>query len=68
VERSRGNGEGCESDFRGFAEEDTRSNTVGHTGGGSGYRCDCCWVELRRNVLGGLGSESKKWELVVGGT
>jgi len=25
-------------------------------------------VEVRRNVGGSLGSESEKWELVVGGT
>jgi len=25
-------------------------------------------VEVRRNVVCGLGSESEKWELIVGGT
>ena len=36
MERSKGIEEGCES--QGFAGEDTKGNTVRHTG----YRCGCC--------------------------
>jgi len=60
VERNGDSGVGYESHLQGFGGQDTRGNIVRHT--------EYTVMEVGSDVTGGLGSKSKKWELVVGDT
>jgi len=64
VERNGDSGAGYESHLQGSVGGDTRDNIVRHTE----YRCGVPKMEVGMDVNGGLGSKSKKWELVVGDT
>ena len=64
MERNGDSGVGYESHLQGFGGQDTRGNIVRHTE----YTVSVTKMEVGRDVTGGLGSKSKKWELVVGDT
>jgi len=62
VERNGDSGGGYESHLQAFIGGDTRGNIVQHTDDTFQFSK----MEVGRDVTGGLGSKSKKWELVVG--
>jgi len=64
VERNGDSGGGYEYHLQGFEEGNTKAISFGIRGIG----VSVTKMEVNRDVIGGLGSKSKKWKLVVGDT
>jgi len=61
VERNGASGVGYKSHLQGFVGGDTKAISFGIRN----IRVSVTKMEVGRDVTGGLGSKSKKWELVV---